>query len=143
MVEDVHGAMSETPDGFGFEVVITDDGVDNLGICVKRFSIDKVTATLKNNMGEDLTDVEWDMTVTGGLLGKVNVSNNGTIDELAAGGVQKVDTGAGSIKLTNFGRISGEVTVTADGETYSESFYGFTMGKLVSVSYTHLTLPTN
>jgi len=139
MAEDVHGATSEIPDGFGFEVIITeDDEEESVGICLKRIYIGRVSATIKNNMEEALTDVGWGITLTGGFLGRVDVSGNCTIDELAAGGSQKVYSsrmvGAGSVKFTNFGKVEGEVVVNVDGETYTKEFDGFVLGKLVLIT---------
>jgi thiol-disulfide isomerase/thioredoxin len=86
----------------------------------------KVSATLTNIGGTELTDVSWTISVTGGLLGMINVQSNGTIPTLAVSGEELVNTGI------VFGLGSVSVTVTADAE--SKTATGFVFGPFISIS---------
>lgn len=138
--EDVHGVISEIPDGFGFEVIITEEPPEEklLHVSVKKFGIGRIGATVVNDDDVALYDIDWEISLTGGILGRVDVSNSGTIEELAVGGSQVIYTGgmmgAGSIKLTNFGKVNGEATATVGDTTKTVTFHGFVIGKLVLIT---------
>ena len=139
--EDIHGAESEwTEEGYEHEVEITEGQppLDSIEISVKKLSFGRAIATIKNNEETAYTDVEYKISMTGGILKRINVSDNGTIDEIAAGAKKQINTGPsilrGSVKLLNLGRVNGEIEVIAGGETYPYQFSGIVIGKLVLIT---------
>lgn len=67
--------------------------------------IGKINAEIKNVGDADATDVSWEITVKGGLLGRIDVTSSGTITNLAAGETVTVTTegfilGLGRIDIT-------------------------------------------
>ena len=141
MAKDEHGAESEWT-YYGHVVIIgEDDEEEPICISIKKFGIGRVGATIKNKAEENLTDVDWNISLVSSrdkLIGKVNVSNNGTIDELADGKSQTVYTGPrilkGSIGPFKFGKVEGQITVTIGEDTYSKEFSGFVISKLVVIT---------
>jgi len=67
-----------------------------------------VSATIKNTGTADATDVEWTLTINGGLLGMINKELSGTIPNLAVGTETVISSGI----LFGLGNIA--ITVTAD-----------------------------
>ncbi len=69
-----------------------------------------VSATIKNTGDAAATNVEWTITVTGGILGLINVEGTGTAATLAVGAEM-----SGKTKMIlGFGAISVQVTATCD-----------------------------
>ncbi|RLF28548.1 MAG: hypothetical protein DRN05_03785 [Thermoplasmata archaeon] len=68
-----------------------------------------VTATIKNTGTKEATDVEWSMSIKGGILGLINISTNGVIDALPVNESRIIKTGS---PLFGLGKIT--ITVTAD-----------------------------
>jgi hypothetical protein len=80
--------------------------------------IGKVTMEVKNIGTGAASDVDWSISVTGGMLGKINVVSTGNIPTLAAGGTQTVKTdkfifGLGSISIQ---LTAGAATATKAGK---------------------------
>ncbi|GAH60117.1 unnamed protein product, partial [marine sediment metagenome] len=69
-----------------------------------------VSATTKNIGDIAATDVAWSITVTGGLLGRINKTVEDTIASLAVGEESVLETGI----FFGLGKIAIEVTVTCD-----------------------------
>ena len=67
-----------------------------------------VSADVSNTGTEDATDVEWTMTVTGGILGFINKEVTGTISSLPMGESETISSGM----IIGLGSIS--ITATAD-----------------------------
>jgi hypothetical protein len=87
-----------------------------------------VNADIENIGDTDATNVEWTMTVTGGILGMVNKTVTGTATSLAAGAIEAIGSGI----VLGFGSIDIEITASADNAnevTVSKS--GFVLGILV------------
>ncbi|HVQ00071.1 MAG TPA: lectin like domain-containing protein [Candidatus Thermoplasmatota archaeon] len=71
-----------------------------------------VTAIYKNNGVSNATNVPWEITVKGGILGHINKTMNGTID-IPAGGSKTVGTGM----FLGFGALSITVKVADEEQT--------------------------
>lgn len=103
----------------------------SLWLNVKRLHIGKISAIIQNNGGQDLTDVEWTLTVTGGLLKRINLHEEGTID-IPSGMVFSISTPARSI-VRKFGRVNVNITAKVDGETFEKTMKGFAFGRIILI----------
>jgi len=103
----------------------------SLWLNVKRLHIGKISAIIQNNGGQDLTDVEWTLTVTGGLLKRINLYEEGTID-IPSGMVFSISTPARSI-VRKFGRVNVNITAKVDGETFEKTMNGFVFGRIILI----------
>jgi len=115
----------------------------NATIAVKMLGIGQIKATIENNGGVNLTNIKWNITAAGGLLNKINVTNNGTLEKLNKGEHLNVITGGnfvilgasfGKGSIFGLGKISGSVTFTSDEFTTDNYFTGFVIGKLVLIT---------
>ena len=79
-----------------------------------------VSAIIANNGTADATDVEWTITVTGGILGLINKTANGTISTLAVGAEEIVKSGL----FFGLGTISVTVTAICTGSSDEETAEG-------------------
>jgi hypothetical protein len=86
----------------------------------------RVTASVTNNGNVTATDVEWSITVNGGMLGKINISSSGIIESLAAGDTITVQPENETI--FGLGKVTIVVTVQ-----YTEAWTGtaFVLGPFV------------
>ena len=123
--KDINGAESDWS-YYPFKVTITEDEID-LSICLPRMSRGMMSATITNNGDDDLAGVCWEITVTGGMMGGVDVSANDTAD-IDSEDHADVDTGAGSIGF-GFGKVTGTVNVAFGDYEKSVDFSGFLVGK--------------
>ncbi|GEM_PF-1142044 len=101
-----------------------------LTISVKRFSIGHTQVSVKNTGETELSFVKWNISVNGGIRGRINANADGTIEELESGSTVSISTGRGSIKRA-FGKITVTVTVFVGDEKFVESYKGFALGRLV------------
>jgi len=90
----------------------------NIQIGTVAGGIGKVTMDVVNSGTGEATDVDWSISVKGGLLGRINVTTTGTIASLGAGITQTVQTdkfifglGALTIQLT-----AGSATASKTGK---------------------------
>lgn len=104
-----------------------------LDICIKRFSLGRVSASIKNVGDEDVSDVEWTINVKkGGVLYRWERGRGSSIDLIEAGKSAGICTGHKSI-LRKFGRITITVTATVGEETFTETAKGFVFGRIILV----------
>jgi len=103
-----------------------------LSISIKRFSLGRVQASIKNTGEIDASNIKWSIAVTGGVRKKINANADGTIGELAIGGTNSISTGKRSIKH-GFGRITITVNANAGGESFELTAKGFVVGRVVIV----------
>lgn len=85
-----------------------------------------ISANIKNNETEDMTNLDWSIYVTGGILGLINVSTDGFIKTLEAETETTLETDKPIIGL---GRIS--ITVNINIGTKTEQ--GFALGPFVFI----------
>jgi thiol-disulfide isomerase/thioredoxin len=86
----------------------------------------KISATIKNIGASELANVDWSITVKGGLIGFINVESTGTINALAAGDEASVNTDK---MIFGLGKI--DITVTANEATLTAQ--GFVFGPFISI----------
>ncbi len=132
IAKDTDGATSGwTPSGYEHVVTITpgEEPVINLSIDISRLSFGEIKGTIENTGDIDVSDVDWVINVTGGILNKINLTANGTIDELNQGDSSPFTTGKRTLKH-GFGRVTIEVTAVVDGQEFTETFYGFVLGRI-------------
>ena len=129
---DTHGASSGwTPSGYEHVITITEEEepVINLSIDINKLSFGEIKGTIKNTGDIDVSDVDWKINITGGILDKINLAANGTIDELNQGEQGCITTGKRSLKH-GFGRVNVVVTAVVDGQNFTETFHGFVLGRI-------------
>jgi len=80
-----------------------------------------VKAVITNNGTSDANDIPWQIHVEGGILGRINITVNGTIDNIPAGGTISV----GKIMLFGFGPITITVKVADEEKTTSGFLFLF------------------
>jgi len=82
-----------------------------------------VKATLDNSGDENITDINWSITIKGGLLNRVNFTTRGTIELLEAQASALLFTKG---IIVGFGKVTITVSATASGvEEVSETIQGF------------------
>ncbi|MBN2066054.1 MAG: hypothetical protein JW771_04510 [Candidatus Thermoplasmatota archaeon] len=129
------GVESETQDeysGSDEAMVKTFEKVPiDLCLGVKRLNMGKINAYIANNGADDLADVAWTLTVTGGLLKRINIYDEGTVD-IPSGIVISLSTPARSI-VRKFGRVHVTLTAEVDGETFNKTMNGFAFGRIILI----------
>ena len=115
------------------EIEITEEPVppaSSLKICFAAFNYGSVGATLKNENTGALSGVEWNMSVNGGLLGRVDAYNNGT-ETIGAGNSTSICSGALQFGL---GKVNIVAKAVAPGEDpIKAEATGFIIGKIVII----------
>ena len=137
IAKDTKGATSGwTPSGYEHVVTITpgEEPVINLSIDISRLSFGEIKGTIENTGDIDVSDVDWVINVTGGILNKINLTANGTIDELNQGDSSPFTTGKRTLKH-GFGRVTVVVTAVVDGQEFTETFHGFVLGRIFINTY--------
>lgn len=87
-----------------------------------------VSASIKNIGDGPASDVEYSMTVTGGILGMIDKTASGTSAELTPGGTATLSTGL----ILGLGSITIDINANADNAVeVIESLSGFALGPLV------------
>jgi len=106
-----------------------------------------VKAEVENTGNDDFSDVSWSISVTGGILDRINVSNEGLIETLSSSESKVISTpnlldfissrdidDLKSRILHVFGRINVVVEVNTYGKTNVEYFDGFAFGRIIWLS---------
>jgi len=120
---------------YPFTITITEEEEEeeeekiNLGITLPTSVKGEMSATIKNKGDDDLAAIDWEITITGGILGKVDATKSGAID-LNSGKSKDVDTGHDSVGF-GFGRVAGTVEVSYSDYEKSVEFHGFLIGKTI------------
>jgi hypothetical protein len=87
-------------------------------------SFGKIQATLKNNGTTEITDIEWRIDVTGGILGLIDVSSEGIIDSLPIGDETTIETDRLIFGL-------GQLSISVHINLWEKTAQGFIFGPLV------------
>jgi uncharacterized repeat protein (TIGR02543 family) len=87
-------------------------------ISPKKLGITSIKINILNQKNYDLTNIEWNVSIEGGLLGKINAFSNGTIENLTTDSTMTVNSakilfGLGSAAITINVKIPGETTVVS------------------------------
>lgn len=125
---DTHGAESE----WGTLTVEISSAPD-LKIRLKVINIGKVCATIQNKGLGSISDINWNVSVEGGLfrlIKRINANGNGTIETLGAGEKQVVCTPEKSIIL-RFGIAKVTVTATIGEKTFTHNQFVLVTGRLI------------
>jgi hypothetical protein len=110
----------QTPTGVFFDTVYAPPKPPVLAISNVKGPIG-VSATLANTGEAAANSVAWEIKVTGGLLGKINVDKTGSFTTIAAGGSEKIKSGI----IIGVGSITVAITATcAEGASASASKTG-------------------
>ncbi len=81
----------------------------------------KIGVEIKN-IGDDAFNIQWNIRVTGGFFGRINVTGNGIIAELKAGETQTIYLSS----IVGFGPLAIRITATVDTvKTISKNAQGF------------------
>jgi len=101
-------------------------------------NIDHVEATIENIGGIDVANVDWEINITGGLLGLVTIENSGTIAYLVADGSETISSNepvvANGMLPFGLGRISGTIKASVGGDySIEEPVGGFIIGKYIII----------
>ena len=145
--KDENGAESGwTPTGYEHVVVITEapappNETTELTVKMGMFSFGRIKAIVINTGDINLTDISWEINATGGVLKRITIYNNGTIDTLNTNESVKIYSsarmfGRGSSKF-GIGRISGTVKLTSGDYEKTQEFSGFVIGKIIIIPPVH------
>ena len=80
-------------------------------------------AEIKNIGDGDVTQVNWSISIVGGILDRIDIFDIGTIDSLEAGGLESIQTdtsvrGLGRVRII----VSAEGAEKTEGEKTDESY---------------------
>lgn len=101
----------------------------NLTSKIQIISFKQVVVTVENTDDETIVIGDLNVTVTGGLIGRVNLSNNKTLENFEPTNTTKITSGPDELK--GFGTVSIVVIVRYQGDiVYKETHSGFVIGKL-------------
>jgi len=132
--KDEHGAESAGWTEYPLVVEISEceEPEPDLDISITtRIGFGKVDASLTNNADYEMSGVDWKITAKGGIFGKVNVSNNGTVETLESEASESISTIDGGKIRFAIGKLTVNVTATVDEQTFYEEVNGFVIGRLV------------
>lgn len=87
----------------------------------------KVSATIKNAGTEALTNVDWSISVQGGLLSMINVQSTGTITTIGANDEE-------TVKNTGIIFGIGNVDITVVANEMTQTAKGFVLGPFISIT---------
>jgi len=105
-----------------------------LEITFPRICLAKIKAKIKNTGEENALDVHWSIDVKGGIFGRINLSKNGSIDELDSGKTGIISTWGFPLKsriVRRFGKINATLKVEMYEKTFFRYINGFVIGRIV------------
>ena len=99
----------------------------------KSINIGRINAYISNTGEADVSDIEWTIKATIGILGRTKRTNSGTIELLEVGKSAGISTYAGlrSRIVRRFGKVNVNVTATFDGETVYATATGRIFGRII------------
>lgn len=86
-----------------------------VSVQAKSWGIGSTTLTVTNQREYNLSDVEYNLTISGGLLGKISGQTNGTVDNVTAGGNIELTTPSVMLGLGK-STITLELVIPGEGE---------------------------
>ena len=123
------------------EVIFTVDIIEKPDVGLEVGDLTATFGTLHTELIENVGEypaenVEWTFTVTGGILGRVNIQLSGTIDEIPIDGSAELTTeGEGNFLgyIVGFGPINVNVSATANfmEEPVYKEFFGALLGPFI------------
>lgn len=132
--KDEHGLESEWA-YFPHKIVITEipEPEYNLKISVSKFGLGQIKATVKNDGDDDVSNVQYAIKATGGILNLLNVDKAGNIPEILKGQSKEISAGAtiGLNVIRGFGKIIGSVEARIGSYKTEKTFEGFIIGRII------------
>ena len=107
---------------------------------IASFDFGKISVFVKNLDDDAISDIEWSVSVKGGILGRMNISSNGVIETLDPGMSEKITTGFNSI-VKRFGKVTIDVEIKIGSASFTKTFYGFVFGRLFIDRTHHILNP--
>ena len=128
--KDTNGGESDWGAPWPVEITSPDepDEID-IDIGIERFSLKCVKVSIRNTGEKDVSNVDWGISIKGGLLGRLDLSENGSIEPFNVNAEWQRSISHSSM-VRKFGRVTVTVTAVADGETFEETFEGRVIGRL-------------
>ena len=107
-----------------------DGGEPELAIGEVTGGLAKIDVEIKNIGDADASDVDWEISVSGGFLKRIDKNESGSISNLNASSAEVISI----VPIVGLGRISINVTASADGlETVSKEVEGFVFFFIVRI----------
>ncbi len=132
--KDEHGLESDWT-YYPHKIVITEipEPEVDLKITVSKFGLGQIKATVKNEGEDDVTNVQYTIKATGGILKMINIDNTGNIPEILTGQSKEISAGAksGLNVIRGIGKISGSVDVKLGSYQTEKTFSGIIIGRII------------
>jgi len=103
----------------------------------KRISIAKIDAKIENTGENDVSEINWSITITrkeGGILREFNIKKEGIIETLKTGENEEISSLSTNSKIVRIiGMIDIKIDASVDNKTFSMETKGFALGRLILI----------
>ena len=102
-----------------------------ISLNAKTFNYKSFESEIINDDDENLSNISWSVSITGGILGLINISDSGVVDSLSKGSEEPA-----SIDINNIfglGEINIKINAEIDSQIFTKEFSGFKIGKIIIV----------
>lgn len=127
--KDTNDAESTWSDSLEISVEKSDK---NISISFNIINMDGLECNIQNIGGINLNDVEYNLSINGGLLGRINAYIESSVNVLNADETINVSLDTDSIGF-GIGSVEVILTVSANQKVYSEERSGFILGRLIII----------
>ena len=103
---------------------------NDIKISLQSLNINELPTTIKNLNDHALTDISWDISIEGGILLGINISENGVIENLGSNSDYEISFGE---EIFGLGLIKISITIDVAGKTYRKTANGFIFGRLIII----------
>jgi VCBS repeat-containing protein len=98
----------------------------------KKICIAGVDAKIKNTGEKNIPDINWFISVKGGLLNKINILSEGSIEKLDVNEDKEITTWSLDSRIVRrFGLVNITVEVTIEEENFKTYLNGFVIGRIL------------
>ena len=108
----------------------TEDKLHGVSISYKQFNMKELSVNIENLESNPISNVQWSINMTGGLLGMVDLLSDGVISSLDSSSVETVVSDDFRLGL---GLVNIKTEVKVSGETYTEERNGIIIGAAVII----------